>query len=164
MSVRTQIPTLTTIMNIDTVQVPIAIPMTQFLRLDSNRTNIYDNKVQAFGDRALRGGRYPLSAFRQVRLHPDGRIFGYGDDQRIVRFRILPTGSRPDSSRVSKPISGRSCPVYWCRSRVSCRLSTYRRSAIRPDSTPNTARLRRARRSAECGPSSRAWNREKRSL
>lgn len=39
----TQIPTLTTIMNIDTVQVPIAIPMTQFLRLDSNRTNIYDN-------------------------------------------------------------------------------------------------------------------------
>ena len=29
---------------------------------------------------------------------------------------------------------------------------------------PNTARLRRARRSAECGPSSRAWNREKRSL
>lgn len=60
----TQIPTLTTIMNIDTVQVPIAIPMTQFLRLDSNRTNIYDN-AELLSEIVLYeadGTRYPLSA------------------------------------------------------------------------------------------------------
>lgn len=58
----TQIPTLTTIMNIDTVQVPIAIPMTQFLRLDSNRTNIYDN-AELLSEIVLYeadGTRYPL--------------------------------------------------------------------------------------------------------
>ena len=58
----TQIPTLTTIMNIDTVQVPIAIPMTQFLRLDSNRTNIYDN-AEMLSEIVLYeadGTRYPL--------------------------------------------------------------------------------------------------------
>ena len=58
----TQIPTLTTIMNIDTVQVPNAIPMTQFLRLDSNRTNIYDN-AELLSEIVLYvadGTRYPL--------------------------------------------------------------------------------------------------------
>ena len=53
---------LTTIMNIDTVQVPIAIPMTQFLRLDSNRTNIYDN-AELLSEIVLYeadGTRYPL--------------------------------------------------------------------------------------------------------
>ncbi|MDE7070043.1 MAG: efflux RND transporter periplasmic adaptor subunit [Alistipes sp.] len=39
----TQIPTLTTIMNIDTVTVSIAIPMAQFLALDGDREMIYDN-------------------------------------------------------------------------------------------------------------------------
>ena len=49
-------------MNIDTVQVPIAIPMTQFLRLDSNRTNIYDN-AELLSEIVLYeadGTRYPL--------------------------------------------------------------------------------------------------------
>lgn len=59
----TQIPTLTTIMNIDTVTVSIAIPMAQFLALDGDRGMIYDN-AGLLSDIVLYeadGTRYPFA-------------------------------------------------------------------------------------------------------
>lgn len=59
----TQIPTLTTIMNIDTVTVSIAIPMAQFLALDGDRAMIYDN-AGLLSDIVLYeadGTRYPFA-------------------------------------------------------------------------------------------------------
>lgn len=58
----TQIPTLTTIMNIDTIKVLIAIPMVQFLSLDGDRAMIYDNAglLSEIVLYEADGSRYPL--------------------------------------------------------------------------------------------------------
>ena len=132
----TQIPTLTTIMNIDTVQVPIAIPMTQFLRLDSNRTNISDNAA-LLSEIVLYeadGTRYPL--FGKYDYTRTAVSSATGTIVLIVRFPNpsyrLKTGQ---FARVEANIGAKLPRVLVPQQRVVQTLDVSSVWVIRPDST-----------------------------
>ena len=140
-----------------------------------------DDAISSVGQQSDEYLRQRRTAFEIVFYEADGTrypLFGKYDYTRtavssatgtivlIVRFPNpsyrLKTGQ---FARVEANIGAKLPRVLVPQQSVVQTLDVSSVWVIRPDSTAEyLARLRRARRSAECGPSSRAWNREKRSL